>query len=88
MATITITLTNEEKQALSNYPTLMAIQYIWVGILAMRGLKTPATLSELNVQYMGDDTYNVVVTEYDYSVNLDDDSIADNMLSGDSPINC
>ena len=66
MATITITLTNEEKQALSNYPTLMAIQYIWVGILALRGIKTPATLSELNVNYIGDDTY--VVIEPDYSL--------------------
>lgn len=87
MATITVTLTNEEKHALSNYPTLMAIQYIWVGILALRGIKTPATLSELNVQYMGADTYNVVITECDYSV-TDDDFIADNMLSGDSPMNC
>ena len=66
MATISITLTSEEKQALSNYPTLMAIQYIWVGILALRGIKTPATLSELNVNYIGDDTY--VVIEPDYSL--------------------
>lgn len=86
MATISITLTNEEKKALSNYPTLMAIQYIWVGILALRGIKTPATLSELNVNYIGDDTY--VVVEPDYSLTFDDDSIADDMLSGDSPMNC
>ena len=66
MATISITLTSEEKQALSNYPSLMAIQYIWVGILALRGIKTPATLSELNVNYIGDDTY--VVVEPDYSL--------------------
>ena len=44
----------------------MAIQYIWVGILALRGIKTPATLSELNVNYIGDDTY--VVVEPDYSL--------------------
>ena len=66
MATITVTLTEQEKKALANYPTLMAIQYIWVGILALRGIKTPATLSELNVNYIGDDTY--VVIEPDYSL--------------------
>ena len=66
MATITVTLTEQEKKALANYPTLMAIQYIWVGILAMRDIKTPATLSELNVNYIGDDTY--VVIEPDYSL--------------------
>jgi hypothetical protein len=64
MKTIRITLTSEEKQALSNYPTLIAIQYIWVGILAIRGIQTPETLSELNVQYLCNDTYEIKVPDY------------------------
>jgi hypothetical protein len=59
-----ITLTSEEKKALSNFPNTYALQYIWVGILAMRGFETPETLSELNVKYIHSDMYEVLTKDY------------------------
>lgn len=59
-----ITLTSEEKIALSNYPNKYALQYIWVGILAIRGFETPETLSELNIKYLHSDIYEVFTKDY------------------------
>lgn len=59
-----ITLTSEEKAALSNFPNTYALQYIWVGILAMRGFDTPETLAELNIQYLHSDMYEVLTKDY------------------------
>jgi hypothetical protein len=64
MKKTTITLTSEEKKALSNYPNTYALQYIWVGILSIRGFETPATLSELNVKYLHSDMYEVFTKDY------------------------
>lgn len=61
-----ITLTAEEKNALSNYPTTIKLKYIWVGILALRGITTPSTLDELDVRYICDDQYEI--TSVDYSL--------------------
>jgi hypothetical protein len=66
MKKTTITLTPSEKIALSNYPGTLTLQYIWVGILALRGITTPSTLDELDVKYLGDDQYEV--TSVDYSL--------------------
>ena len=66
MKKTTITLTQSEKIALSNYPGTLTLQYIWVGILALRGITTPSTLDELDVKYLGDDQYEV--TSVDYSL--------------------
>ena len=59
-----ITLSSEEKKALSNFPNTFALQYIWVGILAMRGFETPETLSELNIKYIHSDMYEVTTPDY------------------------
>lgn len=59
-----ITLTSEEKKALSNFPNTYALQYIWVGILAMRGFETPETVSDLNVKYIHSDMYEVLTKDY------------------------
>ena len=59
-----ITLNSEEKQALSNYPNKYELQYIWIGILAMRGFETPETLSDLNVKYIHSDMYEVLTKDY------------------------
>jgi hypothetical protein len=64
LKTVRITLTDDERRALSNYPGTLALQYIWIGILAIRGFKTPATLSELNVQYVHSDMYDVTTEDY------------------------
>jgi hypothetical protein len=66
MKKTTITLTLDEKNALSNYPGTLALQYIWIGILALRGITTPSTLKELDVKYLGDDQYEI--TSVDYSL--------------------
>ena len=66
MKKTTITLTQDEKTALGNYPGTLALQYIWIGILALRGITTPSTLAELNVKYLGDKQYEV--TSVDYSL--------------------
>lgn len=66
MKKTTITLTQDEKIALSNYPGTLALQYIWVGILALRGITTPSTLDELDVRYICDDQYEI--TSVDYSL--------------------
>jgi hypothetical protein len=66
MKKTTITLTPSEKIALSNYPGTLTLQYIWVGILALRGITTPSTLDELDVRYLCDDQYEV--TSVDYSL--------------------
>ena len=66
MKKTTITLTQSEKIALSNYPGTLPLQYIWVGILALRGITTPSTLDELDVRYVGDDQYEI--TSVDYSL--------------------
>ena len=62
--TTVITLTSEEKIALSNYPNKYALQYIWVGILAIRGFETPENLLELNVNYLHSDMYEVTTPDY------------------------
>lgn len=59
-----ITLTSEEKIALTNFPNTYALQYIWIGILAMRGIEIPETLSELNVQYIHSNMYEVLTKDY------------------------
>ena len=61
-----ITLTRDEKLALNDYPTTIKLQYIWVGILAMRNITTPSTLDELDVKYLGDDQFQI--TSVDYSL--------------------
>ena len=61
-----ITLTRDEKLALNDYPTTIKLQYIWVGILAMRNITTPSTLDELDVKYLGDNQYEI--TSVDYSL--------------------
>ena len=61
-----ITLTRDEKLALNDYPTTIKLQYIWVGILAMRNITTPSTLDELDVKYIGDNQYEI--TSVDYSL--------------------
>ena len=66
MKKTTITLTQDEKTALSNYPGTLALQYIWIGILALRGITTPSTLDELDVRYLGDNQYEI--TSIDYSL--------------------
>lgn len=66
MKKTTITLTQDEKIALSNYPGTLALRYIWVGILALRGITTPSTLDELDVRYICDNQYEI--TSVDYSL--------------------
>jgi hypothetical protein len=61
-----ITLTDKEKLALSNYPTTVQLQYIWIGILAMRGMDIPTSLRELDVRYICSDQYEI--TSVDYSL--------------------
>ena len=64
MKKTTITLTQEELNALSNYPGTLALQYLWVGILALRGITTPSTLAELDVKYLGSCQYEITSIDY------------------------
>lgn len=61
-----IELTLDERNALRGFPDTITLQYIWVGILAMRGITTPSTLAELNVKYLHSNQYEI--TSIDYSL--------------------
>lgn len=59
-----ITLTQNERYALSSYPSSVGLQYIWIGILAMRGIAIPSTLDELNVKYLEFSQYEITTPDY------------------------
>lgn len=66
MKTTKIKLTAEEKAALRNYPNTIALQYIWIAIMSLRGMNIPNSIADLKVQYLCDDEY--LVQEVDYSL--------------------
>lgn len=66
MKTTRIKLTAEEKTALRGYPNTIALQYIWIAIMSLRGMNVPTSLADIKVQYLCDDEY--LVEEVDYSL--------------------